>query len=230
LVSQAATMNLGGVPNDIVNNLNPLALIILIPIFDKFLYPAIARTGFKFTAIKKIMMGFIMATLAMVSATVVQHYIYENSPCGRYASDCDEKPGISVWAQTPAYVLVSFSEIGASITGLEYAFTKAPKNMRSLVTGVFWFSNAFSSALAQALVPLSADPLLVWLYVTLVIVTVVGGVAFWLCFRGLDKEEDRLNALPESTYVGRRSSVVDTEAMALEREKQDKIRAAQGLE
>lgn len=223
-------MNLGGVPNDIVNNLNPLALIIFIPIVDKFLYPAIARTGFKFTAIKKITMGFIMAVLSMVSAAVTQHFIYENSPCGKQASSCDEKPGISVWVQAPAYILVSFSEIGASITGLEYAFTKAPKNMRSLVTGVFWFSNAFSSALAQALVPLSGDPLLVWLYITIIIITVLGGAAFWYCFAGLDKEEDRLNALPESTFLGRRSSTVDAEALAQEQEKQDRIRKAQGLQ
>lgn len=32
LTSQAATMDLGGVPNDIMSNLNPISLIIFIPI------------------------------------------------------------------------------------------------------------------------------------------------------------------------------------------------------
>lgn len=53
-----------------------------------------------------------------------------------------------MWVQKGAYVLIAFSEIVASITGLEYAFTNAPKNMCSLVLGVlaffagigFWFS------------------------------------------------------------------------------------------
>jgi POT family proton-dependent oligopeptide transporter len=45
LVSQASTMKLNGVPNDIVHNLNPFTLLILIPIFDKLLYPALARAG-----------------------------------------------------------------------------------------------------------------------------------------------------------------------------------------
>ena len=40
---------------------------------------------------------------------------------------------LNVWAQTPSYVLIAVSEILASITGLEYAFTKAPTSMRSLV-------------------------------------------------------------------------------------------------
>lgn len=48
--------------------------------------------------------------------------------------------------------------------------------------------------------------------------------------QGLDKEEDRLNALPESTYIGRKTSVVDVEAVRAEQEKQDKFRKAQGLQ
>ena len=51
-----------------------------------------------------------------------------------------------------SYVLVAFSEIFASITGLEYAFTKAPKNMKSLVMAVFLFASAISSAIGEAFV------------------------------------------------------------------------------
>lgn len=134
LVSQAATMELGGVPNDIVHNLNPLSLLIFIPMFDKFIYPAIAKTGFKFTPIKKITCGFACGTISMVIAALIQHFIYDQSPCGNQASSCDEPPPLSVWIQTPAYLFIGFSEIFASITGLEYAFTKAPKSMRSLIT------------------------------------------------------------------------------------------------
>lgn len=35
LTSQAATMQLNGVPNDLINNLDPLALIIFIPIINQ---------------------------------------------------------------------------------------------------------------------------------------------------------------------------------------------------
>ena len=50
------------------------------------------------------------------------------------------------------YILIAISEIFASITGLEYAFTKAPKNMRSLVMSAFFFMSAISSALGEAFV------------------------------------------------------------------------------
>lgn len=40
---QATTMTLNGVPNDVVSNLDPLALIIFIPICDQFLYPGLEK-------------------------------------------------------------------------------------------------------------------------------------------------------------------------------------------
>jgi len=43
LISQAAVMKLNGVPNDVVGNLDPLALLILIPICDFLIYPALPR-------------------------------------------------------------------------------------------------------------------------------------------------------------------------------------------
>lgn len=232
LVSQASTMRLDGVPNDIINNLDPLALLIFIPIVERILYPAIARTGFKFTPIKKITAGFALNTLSMVVAAIIQHYIYFYSPCGDYADGCElGKPQpMSVWIQTPAYILVALAEIFSSITGLEYAFTKAPKNMRGLVTGVFWLSQAISAALSQAFVPLSADPLLVWLYITIAIITTLGGLGFWFSFRKLDREEESLNALPDSVFRGSKNQDADIEATLAAKAEQENLRHVQGLD
>ncbi|CAN9190212.1 unnamed protein product [Alternaria alternata] len=200
LVSQASTMKLNGVPNDVVHNLNPFTLLISIPIFDKIIYPRLAHWGINFTPLKKIQAGFACAMLSMVVAAVIQHFIYQKSPCGEFPTDCDQPPDLSVWTQVPAYILIAFSEIFASITGLEYAYTKAPKNMRSLVTGMFWFTHAFSSAIAQAFVPLAGDPLLVWLYMSIAILTFLGWVGFAWTFRTLDKENDMLDKLPEGGF------------------------------
>jgi hypothetical protein len=59
------------------------------------------------------------------------------------------------------YVLIAFSEILASITGLEYAFTKAPTNMRSLVMSVFLFMSAASAAIGEAFVCTSSSSFIV---------------------------------------------------------------------
>lgn len=203
LTSQAATMTRNGVPNDVITNLNPISLVIFIPIVDNFLYPALRKANIRFTPIKRIAFGFILASFAMVSAAVIQHYIYATGPCGDQMNSCDDPAPINVWVQSVPYVLVGFSEIFTSITGLEFAFTKAPKNMRSLVTSYWHFMSAFSNAIGQAFVSLSEDPLLVWNYTVVACLAFVGGILFWLHQRPTDKEEDRLNMLADTSYVGK---------------------------
>jgi len=201
LTSQAATMSTHGLPNDVLSNLDPLALIIFIPICDLFIYPSLRRAGMNFSPLKKITAGFATGAAAMIWAAVVQHYIYKTNPCHYSAATCTDalqRPRVSplnVWIQSGSYVLIAFSEIFASITGLEYAFTKAPINMRSLVMSVFLFTSAISSALGEAFVSLSADPLLVWNYGVMGVLAGVTGVVFWLVVRRLDAQEDKLNNL-----------------------------------
>lgn len=194
-------METHGLPNDVLSNLNPFSLLILIPICDRIVYPALRKAGIRFTPIKKITCGFFAGASAMVWAAVVQHYIYKRSPCGYSAATCSAEDGtplvapINVWAQTGSYVLIALSEVFASITGLEYAFTKAPKNMRSLVMSIFLFMSAISSALGQAFVALAADPLLVWNYGSMAVLAFCAGVGFWFTYRKLDKMEDELNMI-----------------------------------
>jgi len=202
LTSQANVMALHGVPNDVISNLDPFALIILIPIFDFFIYPGLRRVGINFTPIKRITAGFMLGSMAMIWAAVIQVYIYRRSACGSNAageqSDGTPCPNvdINVWAQTGSYILIAISEIFASITALEYAFTKAPKNMRSLVMAFNLFSSAIAAAIGEAFVSVSADPLLVWNYGSMAVIAFIGGILFYLTFRSLDKREDLLNSIP----------------------------------
>jgi len=215
LISQAATMRVGGVPNDVLTNLNPFALIIMIPIMDTVIYPFLRKCRLNFTPIKRITAGYFVAAIAMLWATIIQHYIYKKGECGKYANgampdgterDCAPAP-IIVWAQTGSYVLLAFSEILASITSLEYAHSKAPANMRSMVQAVCLFMNAVASALGFALAPLADDPLLVWNYATPCILASIAGVCFYLQFRSLDKMEDELNMLPTGEVAGTKSTI-----------------------
>lgn len=96
-----------------------------------------------------------------------------------------------MWAQTGSYILVAISEIFASITSLEYAFSKAPKNMRSLVMAVNLFMSAFAAALGEAFVYLAQDPLLVWNYGVAGVLSFVGGIIFWIMYIPLDRAEDK---------------------------------------
>jgi POT family proton-dependent oligopeptide transporter len=67
----------------------------------------------------------------MVYAAVLEHYIYLGSPChDNQPSTCLDAEGnpfpakINVWVVAGPYILVALSEMFASITSIEYAFTK----------------------------------------------------------------------------------------------------------
>jgi POT family proton-dependent oligopeptide transporter len=210
LTMQASTMQLNGVPNDLIQNLNPLSIIIMVPIIDHVLYPGLRKMGIAFTPIKRMTTGFIMAALSMIAAAVMQYYIYDMNPdCGWHVNGtvdgtedkCPPAP-INVWAQSLPYILVGLAEIFTNVTSYEYAFSKAPENMKSLVMSVNLFMSAISAAIGQAFTPLSEDPLLVWNYTAVAVIAFVGGVAFWFCFRHLDSDEDKWNMLKKSEYIG----------------------------
>jgi POT family proton-dependent oligopeptide transporter len=91
--------------------------------------------------------------------------------------------------------------------------------MRSLVASFALFMSAISAAIGEAFVPLSADPLLVWNYGSMAVISFVAGICFWFMYRKLDAEEDALNMLPtghmgtaqQAQDIERRTSVIRDE-------------------
>ncbi|KAI9675580.1 MAG: peptide transporter ptr2 [Caeruleum heppii] len=211
-VSQAGTMQLHGIPNDIMQNIDPITIIIFIPILDRIGYPLLRKAGIKFKPITRITWGFILGSLAMGYAAIVQELIYTSPPCYRFPSSKTCAAGgnqVHVAVQTPAYLLIGISEIFASITGLEYAFTKAPPSMKSFVMSMFLLTTAFGSMLGIALSPTAKDPRLVWLYTGLAVSAMVAAAAFWLLYNRYNATEDEMNEL-EARRPAQLESEVET--------------------
>lgn len=74
--------------------------------------------------------------------------------------------------------------------------------MKSTVQAMALFTSAVSSALGQALVGLSEDPLLVWNYGSVAVIAMIGGIGFYMTFRRADREEDAMNNQKTSAYIG----------------------------
>ncbi|KAI5841498.1 MFS peptide transporter, partial [Morchella snyderi] len=195
-ISQAGTMETHGIPDDIMQNIDPLTIIIFVPIVDQLLYPLLRRLNIPFRPISRITVGFLLASLSMAYAAIVQHIIYTSPPCYTTPlAPCTVPNKVHVAVQTPGYLFIGLSEIFASITGLEYAYTKAPPAMKSFVMSMFLLTSALGSAIGIALSPTAEDPKLVWVYTGLSVATAVAGALFWVCFRGLNGKEEGMNAL-----------------------------------
>lgn len=188
----AGQMQLHGLPNDILPNIDPITIILLVPVVDRFIYPFIrTRLHFAFTPMTRITLGFFVASAAMLYAGGLQSFIYKAPPCFSHPSSCEAgrigegqfKPNeVHVAWQTPAYILIALSEILASITGLELAYAKAPENMKSFIMSLFLLTSAGGSALGILIAPLAKDPYLQWLYFGLAGAAAMTGYVFHRTF------------------------------------------------
>ncbi|KAF1985227.1 PTR2-domain-containing protein [Aulographum hederae CBS 113979] len=201
-ISQAGQMAGHGIPNDLMQNFDPIAIIVFVPILDRLVYPLLRKLHINFPPINRITVGFWVASLAMVYAAILQHYIYSAGPCYEQplceASEVDGVAygnNIHIAIQAPAYMLIGISEIFASVTGLEYAYTKAPPSMKSFVQSMYLLTNAFGSAIGLALVSVATDPKVLWMYAGLAVSSFIAGCLVWIIFHKYNRTEEEMNAL-----------------------------------
>jgi len=214
-----------GIPNDLMQNFDPIAIIVFLPLVDQLLMPALRKARIPFPPINRIVAGFWIASFAMVYAAVIQHFIYQAGPCYEHPL-CDasmvngvaQGNKIHIAAQTGAYMLIGLSEIFASVTGLEYAYTKAPPSMKSFVQSMYLLTNAFGSAISEALNPVLYDPAIQWMFVGLAVASFIAGCLIWIMFHHLNATEDSMNALDQDydkDPTMRRSSIKDDRTAGL---------------
>ncbi|OCL03552.1 putative MFS peptide transporter Ptr2 [Glonium stellatum] len=202
-VTQAGQMRGHGIPNDLMQNFDPIAIIVFVPVLDRFVYPLLRKLKIPFPPINRITLGFWVGSLAMAYAAIIQHYIYISGPCYKAplcpasvdSAGVAQGNNIHIAAQTGAYMLIGISEIFASVTGLEYAYTKAPPSMKSFVQAMYLLTVAFGAAISEALNPLLYDPAILWMFVGLCIASFLTGALIWLLFHHLNATEDQMNAL-----------------------------------
>ncbi|KAI1833078.1 hypothetical protein DTO013E5_9814 [Penicillium roqueforti] len=208
--NQGASMITNGAPNDLLNNFNPLTIIVVIPILTFVIYPFLERRKLKPGPITRMTIGFAVATLAGIVGALVQWKVYQLSPCGTHASTCDDVADISIWWQIPNTSLSAISECFANVTAYEVAYARAPKSMKGLVIAVFLFMTALSSALGEILIPATADPWLIWIWAGPAVALAVQTVIFWFRFRHLNSE----NYFADNVV----SDLVEEEQVSLKRE------------
>lgn len=107
-----------------IQAVNPLLILILIPIFAYGLYPQVNKV-FKVTPLRKISVGLFLTVVAFAISGWIQYRI-----------DGGATPNIG-W-QFLAYVVLTAAEVMVSITSLEFAYTQAPKKMKSFIMGVYF--------------------------------------------------------------------------------------------
>lgn len=105
--------------------LNPFMVMALIPLMN-VLYNLSDKLGFAPTPLRRMTVGMLLTSASFVAVALIQTSIVANG-----------EGTVAVAWQVLPYLIITASEVMVSITGLEFAYTQAPKRMKSTILG-FW--------------------------------------------------------------------------------------------
>jgi POT family proton-dependent oligopeptide transporter len=158
---------------DQIQSFNPLLLFTFLPLIT-LLWHGLANRGLKLRPTDKMMIGFI-TTASTVAVMALAGFLARHGK-------------VSVWWEFVGYILITISEICISVVGLELAFTAAPANMKSFVTGCWWLTvfagNILNAQITPFYVKMSPDHY----FGLLTILMVVVGVVFHLVARRFNRQ------------------------------------------
>lgn len=110
--------------------LNPIMVMALIPIFTFGIYPGIEKVfKIKMTPLKKMGSGMFVAAISFVFVAIFQFIL-------------DGGSELSVLWQIIPFLVITMAEVMISITGLEFAYTQAPRSMKSTIMSM-WLLTVF---------------------------------------------------------------------------------------
>jgi POT family proton-dependent oligopeptide transporter len=119
-----------------IQTVNPIFILVMLPLFSYLIYPAIEKV-FRLTPLRKLGLGLFVTAFAFLIVGLIQVRL-----------DAGETPNI-IW-QILAFVVLTAGEVMVSVTHLEFAYTQAPRKLKSLVMCTYLcavaLGNAFTSA------------------------------------------------------------------------------------
>lgn len=129
-----------------VSAANPAMVMILIPLTAWGMYPAIEKLGYKMTPLRRMTIGMMVASLSFVVVAIIEQQLVAGNI-------------VNIGWQLVAYLLITLAEVMVSITGLEFAYTQAPRAMKSTVMGFWLMTVTLGNLLVAALAGLQDLPM-----------------------------------------------------------------------
>jgi POT family proton-dependent oligopeptide transporter len=118
-----------------LNAVNPFLVLLLVPLFQGVVYPGLVRLGVKVTPLGKMSLGMFLTAFSFVVVAAIQAVI-----------DGGARPHV-FWQVLPILIL-TMGEVMISVTGLEFAFTQAPKTMKSTIMSFWLLTSAIGNFVA----------------------------------------------------------------------------------
>jgi POT family proton-dependent oligopeptide transporter len=107
--------------------INPLLVLLLIPLTTGVIYPAFERSRWPLTPLRRMTLGMFSAGLSFVLVALIQMAL-------------DDGARISVLWQLAPYIALTLGEVLVSTTGLEFAYSQAPRELKGVIQSFWWLT------------------------------------------------------------------------------------------
>lgn len=123
--------------------LNPFFILLAIPALNFAVFRPLQRAGRPLSHLARMTIGMFMTSLSFVAVALIQ---------ARLESAGDGSLHV-VWQAIP-YLLLTVGEVMVSTTGLEFAYSQAPRAMKSTIMGLFYLTITLGDLFVIAMAPL----------------------------------------------------------------------------
>jgi len=154
---------------------NPLFVMMVIPLLNVLVYRPLERRGRPLKPLHRMAVGLFLASLAFVTVALLQTRIVAMG-----------RGEVHVLWQVIPYFILTTAEVLVSVTGLEFAYTQAPRAMKSTIMGFWLLTFSFGNMLVAFLAPLQELSLATffWIFAGLMAVAAVVFVVLAARYRG----------------------------------------------
>ncbi len=126
-----------------VQSLNPLMVMMIIPFLTFCVWTPLRKRGIVVKPLQRMTLGMFLAAVSFVIAALLQVRI---EAVGDFQVHF-------LW-QVAQYVIMTTAEVLVSVTGLEFAYTQAPRAMKSTIMGFWLLLVTFGNLIVAFLAPL----------------------------------------------------------------------------
>jgi len=145
--------------------LNPLMVMLIIPLLNVAVWSPLRKRGIEVPPLRKMTIGMFLAAAAFGLAALLQARIE-----GAGANE------VHVLWQVGQYFVITTAEVLVSVTGLEFAYTQAPRAMKSTIMGFWLLCVTMGNLIVAFLAPLQETFALsefFWLFTGLMVAAAV---------------------------------------------------------
>ena len=123
--------------------INPVEIMLFIPLFDKCIYPFIERNiGHPLSHLSRMAWGMFLCALSFFASGILERYIVAGE-------ESDQQ--VSIFWQLPQITILAVAEILLSVTGYDFCYSNSSSGCKALILALYLVTTAVGDFLAGLL-------------------------------------------------------------------------------